>query len=339
MQPSSLQTSMQPPPAAAQCGAPGRAQRVAALTEANLDDLCSSLGLARHATGTVAEQGRRLLRAAVRRGGRAPAARFAALMTAIDDHVGAVGLAGGAMWGLGALQASLRVVGAHRLPDQGPLLFMANHPGMTDTLALFAAIPRLGLRTIAARRSFLELLPNLSAPLIWVEDEESPPAAGDGQALGAAESRMRAVRAATAHLRGGGALLTFPAGRIEPDPAAWPLDEAAPHDWNPSMESIARLVPNLVIVPTLVSGVISARAAHSPLRRLRRTRDGQDLLSAMLQIAWPPYKTTDVCVRFGVPLPVAALLAPRGRPALTQAAMAVMRALMQEETRDRRSRA
>lgn len=332
-----------------------RAQRLAALTEANLDDLCTALGLplpvgAEALPGTPWSAMRRLLRQAVRRGGRPQAARFAELMTAIDDQVGAKGLAVGSLLGLHRLHTSLRIVGAERVPQQGPVLFLANHPGMTDTLALFAAIPRPGLRTIAARRSFLELLPNLSAPLIWIDDELSPGAAADGAAgagsrlradesrMRADESRMRAVRTAATHLRAGGALLTFPAGRIEPDPAAWPPAEAAPRDWNPSMELFARLAPKLVVVPTLVSGVISARAAHSPLRRLRRTRAGQDLLSAMLQLAWPPYKATDATVRFGPPLPVAALAAPHGRPAVTAAAMAVIRALLETELRDRASR-
>jgi len=315
-------------------------QRLAALTEVNLDDLCDAFGLAPEQGGAEGAQPaigqiRSVLHRALRRVGRPTAARFAELLLEVDASVARLGLRAASLWGLGALHTSLRVTGAEQLPADGPLLFVSNHPGMTDTLALFAAIPRPGLRTIAARRAFLELLPNMSAPLFWVDDAAHVPAAGRTHA---ATSRMGVVRAATAHLRAGGALLTFPAGRIEPDPAVWPGAESTLADWNPSMDLFARLAPELMVVPTLVSGVFSHGAAHTPLRRLRRTRAGQDLLRAMLQLSFPPYKRTHAAVRFGAPLPVAAL-ARNGAaaPPVTQAVAPLMRVLMQQELRDRRS--
>ncbi len=63
----------------------------------------------------------------------------------------------------------VRVFGADCLPA-GPCLFLANHPGMTDTLALFTALARPDLRVIALDRPFLLSLPNLSRQLYYVTD-------------------------------------------------------------------------------------------------------------------------------------------------------------------------
>lgn len=278
------------------------AQRLAALTEVNLDDLVEAFGLASH---TQLARGARSL-------GRGQARRFARIALDMDRAVGQAGLAAGSAWGLGALSTSLAVVGRGQLPDQGPLLFVANHPGMTDTIALFAAIGRADLRTIAAHRAFLALLPNLSAPLIWVSG-------GQGEGLGA-------LRTAAAHLRAGGAVLTFPGGRIEPDPALQRNFPAALTGWNRSLNTLARMAPHAQIVPTLVSGVISTAAARHPLRLLRRTQEGRDLLSAMLQLAVPAYKSVAAEVRFGAPLPIAAL-STHADGAVQTAVIALMQAL------------
>jgi 1-acyl-sn-glycerol-3-phosphate acyltransferase len=312
-------------------------RRLAALTEVNLDDLCDALGLKPDAQSDSPDRirggsawVRSVLRRAVRAAGRPSAQRFAAMMIDADARVGRVGLSAGATHALGALHTSLRIVGAERLPAKGPVLYLSNHPGMSDTLALFAAIPHAGLRTIAARRPFLQLLPHFAAPLIWVDEGEQPEEKS---------SRLAALRAAAAHLRAGGALLTFPAGRIEGDPARRPDAADSLRDWNPSTDLLGRLAPDVTVVPVLVSGVISAGAAGSPVRRLRSTRAGQDLLGAMLQLSWPPYAHTEACVRFGPPLPAAALFRTgRAAPPLTLAVTTIMRSLIDAEVRDRQAR-
>jgi 1-acyl-sn-glycerol-3-phosphate acyltransferase len=319
-----------------------RSSRLHALTEVNLDDLCSAFGLAPRALPryprTAERMGagaRQLAHTLLRRMGRWTAARFARLMFEIDDEVGRSGYAAGAAWGLEQLGVSLRILGAEALPASGPLLFLSNHPGMTDTLALFAAIPRPGLRTVAARRRFLELLPNLCAPLLWVDDAAGGPGHEEsrGPQVGTRPrlSNAGVVRAAAAHLRAGGALLTFPAGRIEPDPAVWAHAASTLPLWSPSTDAFARLVPDLVVVPTLVSGVFSAGASHTPLRQIRQDQDGRELLSAMLQLSWPPYARTQATVRFGPPLPVAALARSGSGTPLADATQAIMRSLIATE--------
>ena len=85
---------------------------------------------------------------------------------------------------------------------------LANHPGMTDTVALLAALAgRPDLRVIAGDRPFLRALPHVARSLILLPE-------GGG-------AHLPVLRAAIAHLQQGGALLTFPAGCIEPDPATF----------------------------------------------------------------------------------------------------------------------
>src|SRR5215208_3711940 len=118
-----------------------------------------------------------------------------------DELLSAFGLGG-------LLQRRVAVEGRENVPREGPLLIAANHPGLGDSLALFATIPRTDLRVVAAVRPLLDALPNTSRYLLTVA-EASP-------------GRFGLVRAATRHLRDGGAVLTFPGGRIEPDPAVLP---------------------------------------------------------------------------------------------------------------------
>ena len=100
----------------------------------------------------------------------------------------------------------LEAAGRENVPPTGPTLILSNHPGMADTISLFASLPRPDLRIIVNDRPFLQALPNVSRYLLYV------PAAGDAD-------KTPAIRAVVKHLRQGGAVLTFPAGRIEPDRA------------------------------------------------------------------------------------------------------------------------
>lgn len=173
---------------------------------------------------------------------------------------------------------------AHPVPAAGPLLIISNHPGLYDALTLFAAIGREDLRTLAARRPLLEALPSLRARLIAID-------------LGA--DGATAVRQAMRHLRAGGALLHFPAGRIEPDPRVTP--EGTPHlaTWQPGLEVLlaAAARTGARVMTAIVSGVVSRRALG--LARLLRPEPLTDPLAPFLQTSLPGFADLDVRVRFG----------------------------------------
>ncbi len=259
------------------------AARVEALTEINLDDFFLSTGLAQ------LRRGRRLLRWLF----RPPARRFAQVVVAFDEMVGERGLQAGSAWLLKRVTRRLEVAGRENIPADGPALILANHPGMADTLALFASVPRPDLGIIALDRPFLQVLPNVARRLIYV------PAEGE---------RMPVVRAAARHLREGRAVLTFPAGEIEPDPAVMPGAVASLQNWSQSIGLFARLVPQTRIVPAIVSGVISPASLRNPLTRLRRARKDRERMAAAFQALIPAYQGTTVRVAFGPPLAGAELM-------------------------------
>jgi len=219
---------------------------------------------------------------------RIPARRLARQIAVYDGIVGERGLAAGGAWALKRMSRDAAVVGRENVPRDGPLLLVSNHPGLADAVALFAATPRPDLRVVAAERPLLEALPNTRRHLLTVP-EASP-------------GRFGLVRAATRHLRRGGAVLTFPGGRIEPDPATLPGAVEALDRWSSSVDLFARLTPGLVIVPAVVSGVISPAALRNPLTRLRRRRRDREWLAATLQMLTPALRDVSVRVEFGSPV-------------------------------------
>ena len=254
------------------------------LTEINTDDLLDAVGLARWG------------RTPLRRLFRAPARRFAHIARAFDAQVAAHGLAQGSAWMLQRMSGGLQVLGAAQVPATGPLCVLSNHPGMTDTVALIAALAaRPDLRVIALDRPFLRALPAVARQLIFVPEHD-------------AAGRRAGVRAAVRHLQQGGALLTFPAAGIEPDPAVHGAARAlaALEGWSGSFAAFARLVPDTVCLPVLVSHVLDARAQRHPLTRLRRRREDREKLAAALQVALTRYQRGTVRVAFGAPLGCAA---------------------------------
>jgi putative hemolysin len=251
--------------------------RLDELTKINGDDLLAAFGLA----------GVRRGRAVVQRACRRPARRLASQVLAYDVLVAAAGLQAGAAWALGQYVRHAVVEGQQCIPRSGTLLIVSNHPGLYDTVALFATIPRADLRVVAADRPFLRALTHTSRYLITLGD--------------APTDRMAGVRSSVRHLRAGGALLTFPGGRIEPDPAVMPGAVAALNEWSESLSVFVRLVPELTIVPVIVSGVLSSAALRHPLARLRGRRH-HHLLAATLQVMFPSLQNGTLRVAFGRPM-------------------------------------
>ena len=267
--------------------------RIAALTQINIHDFLASFGLENLRFGRTALETLCWL----------PARRFARQMAAFDHKVSMLGLGEASRSLLPGYTRRLERRGQENIPAAGPLLVLSNHPGMSDTLVLFASLPRLDLRAIAAERPFLKNLAAVSQRLIFVSDDP-------GQ-------RMGVVRAGVAHLRQGGALLTFPAGEIEPDPACLPGALESLESWSESITIFARLVPELVIITAIISGVLWSRAMRHPLTRLRRAQPDRERLGAALQVLaqmlLPSYRPVAPRVTYGAPLRLADYPA-RGNP-------------------------
>jgi 1-acyl-sn-glycerol-3-phosphate acyltransferase len=253
-------------------------ERLERLTRACIDDVISAFGLG----------GLRRGRAALEIISRVPVRRLARQVLTFDKVVGESGLVVGGAWALERMCRSARMEGRDNVPREGPLLLVSNHPGLADAVALFAATPREDLRVVAAERPFLDALPNTSRHLLAVAETPA--------------GRSAVVRAAVRHLRSGGAVLTFPGGRIEPDPAVLPGAVETLGRWSSSADLFARLAPGLTVVPVVVSGVISPRALRVPLTHLRRRKRDREWLAATLQMLTPALRDVDASVEFGRPI-------------------------------------
>lgn len=230
-----------------------------ALTQINLDDLVESFGWQNYPLPAS------LLRLFFRN----PAQTFARHMVEYDEVVGSHGLAEGGWNLLRRYVKELRIIGADRVPDSA-FLALSNHPGMTDTVALFAALKRKDLLIIALDRPFLNTLPNTTKQLFYVYDDPA--------------KRMTLVRQVSSHLKNGGTALTFPAGHIEPDPDVYPGAIEALNEWTDSVGVFVRMAPNAAILPVLVRSVVAAKYANHWVLKIKKTREEKEKLAAALQL-------------------------------------------------------
>ena len=165
----------------------------------------------------------------------------------------------------------LEVIGLHRVPTSGPLLVVSNHPGSADGLAIAASLPRNDLKIVVSALPFIRSLPNSAQHLIYTDPLEP-------------HKRMEVVRSSIRHLRDGGALLIFPRGKVEPDPAWLPGAMDSLSRWSASLGLIARSVPEANIVTTIVSGVLARGSLRNPLTRLPRDPRQRQLLAEIIQV-------------------------------------------------------
>ncbi len=248
----------------------------------NTLDILSALGLSNL----------RVFRRSLELAFRHPARVLARRLVEFDDAVVASSLREAAPIIISAYVRDFVITGAERIPETGPVILLSNHPGMTDTVCLCAAIPRPDLRILAADRPFLRALPAASRSLFFLPEQQ--------------ERRREALRSSISHLRTGGALLTFPAGEIEPDPSVLPGAVEALAGWSASTTFFLRFVPDAVVIPIVVSGVLSRRAQGNPLTLIRKAREDRERFGAMLQAvahtlfarAWPVRVRVDILPGF-----------------------------------------
>src|SRR5690606_37201749 len=143
------------------------------------------------------------------------------------------------------------------------------------------------LKIIASEREILRLIPHIRSRLLFFS-----PHAGN---------RSGWLRDAASHLRPGGALLTFPAGTIEPDPT---LRNAADTlaSWSDSSELLVRLVSGTIVLPIAVSGVISRRAHQHCIAKCFSDPKERDCVAATLQVLFRHLRDTQTRVVVGEPI-------------------------------------
>ena len=139
-------------------------------------------------------------------------------------------------------------------------------------MVITAHIPRPDLKIIIGEIPPYRYLPHVSQHIIFSPNVKNT------------FGRMGTVRNAIHHLKGGGALLIFPRGGIEPDPAFMPQPDVEFHQWSRSLEILVRNVPQTQVLITIVSGVIAQEAMHHPITWFRKARPDRQRLAFIYQM-------------------------------------------------------
>jgi hypothetical protein len=180
--------------------------------------------------------------------------RFAGLAASFDNAITQYGLRQALREFVASFVNDVIIDGNENIPKDGPLLIVSNHPGAVDGLAIGANLPRDDLTVVATGFPVLQRLPSTRERLIFIDPH--------------APSNLAGVRATINHLEAGGAVLIFPSGRVEPDPAILPSAQEKLQNWSPSIELFLRKVPETQVMVTIVSGVLAPIFLHNPLIRL-----------------------------------------------------------------------
>ena len=201
-----------------------------------------------------------------------PAGRFAGIVARADDEAASSGLPGAARSILADFSLAPAVWGAETIPQAGPLLIAANHPGAYDSLAIMSSVPRKDLKVVLSDVGFTRAFAAARGYFIYAP----PTTAG----------RTRALRASIRHLRSGGALLLYAHTEVEPDPETSPGAREALGDWSRSIEIILRRVHGTRLQAAISSGILMPRFLASPLVRVRRDPARRQKLAEFLQVSW-----------------------------------------------------
>src|SRR5438034_5866928 len=206
----------------------------------------------------------------VRRLVRPVANHVADRLASYDRALGENGMQLGSLWIVDDATGGLVVGGRELVPVRGPLLVVANHPGLSDAVALLAALGREDAWIVTAEYPFLRAMRLASRRFLFVSDDRA--------------DRLSAFRGIISRLRAGETVLVFPAGGLELDPAlSRDAALASLATWSRSIELLARLVDDTVVVPAAISGVISRSAFDHGLARRRGIAKERQRMATLLQ--------------------------------------------------------
>jgi 1-acyl-sn-glycerol-3-phosphate acyltransferase len=245
--------------------------------------------VARESAETLVGRPRGLRVEVLRRLMRLVASHVARRFVTYDRVLSEAGMGLGSAWIVEDATGGLAVEGRERVPARGPLLVVANHPGLSDAVALLAALGRDDAWIVTANYPFLRAMRLASRRFLFVSDDRS--------------DRLSAFRRIVSRLSEGETVLLFPAGGLELDPGlSRDAALASLATWSRSIELLARLVPDTLVVPAAIRGVVSRSAFDHPLAKRRGVPKERQRMATLLQLAFSRYQASSVRIRFGQPI-------------------------------------
>lgn len=183
-----------------------------------------------------------------------PTRRFAEVMADFDRVIQENGLRIACTYLLNKLTNNVTSIGACVVPEKGPAIIASNHPGTYDALSIVTQLPREDVKIIVGANPFFRNLTNGRNYLIFASRDQ--------------KIRFEVIRQAIHHLQGGGLLLIFPAGHIDPDPVILGGAEVELQTWSRSLVIFLQKVPQAKLILAVTSGVITKEYVHHPLPNL-----------------------------------------------------------------------
>lgn len=197
--------------------------------------------------------------------------RFANIGAPFDRITASDGLPEASKFCLSFFCKDIKRSGVENIPLTGPLLIATNHPGAYDGLVVFSSLPRKDIKWISTEIPFFHLLPDLERHILFASRDDS-------------RGRMVVLRNAIQHLKEGGVLVYFAAGHRDPDPDIYHGASIAIENWLDIFDTFFKYVPDLKVLPVVVSGVVSRHWAKHWLPRIRRKQIDQQRLSEFGQV-------------------------------------------------------
>jgi len=197
--------------------------------------------------------------------------RMANLGARSDEITQSEGFPAACKWLLTHFCSDVEVHGAENIPEGGPLLVLANHPGTYDALMIFSILNGHDIQSVSSKIPFLELLPNIQKHFLFTPQDDPT-------------ERMLILRNAIHHLQAGGALNYFGTGHRDPDPVIYPGGGKIFDNWLDVFDIFFRYVKGLKVLPTIISGVVSPQWAKHPITWLRKKQIDKQRLAEFGQV-------------------------------------------------------
>ncbi len=199
-----------------------------------------------------------------------PLKRFAEVVSGLDESVARFGFPEASRQLLPRFVRNAEIMGQEHIPHDGPVLIISNHPGIIDGLLIASRLHRSDLKIVVTGFPFYQALSKLKDNFIFTTNELN--------------DKVSAIRQSVRQLQHGGALLIFPRGTLEPDPAVMAGAETTISKWSPSIELFLRKVPETRLVTTIVSGLIAPSSLRNPFVRLGRNPAERQSVAEVLQM-------------------------------------------------------
>lgn len=227
-----------------------------------------------------------------------PSFRFALHIAGLDRRIRRSGVVPAMAWVLRRYYGGVQQIG-EPIPRHGAVLLVGNHPGLGDLPALAVTAGRADLTVVVKKRALMADMTGILSRCIVIDES--------------LRSRADAVRAILSRLREGSAVVIYPAGEIEPDPALLPKSAEFLREWSTALDGIvtrlARENLHVPVIPVYTEGVHYAPSGIHFLLSSRGATDSFERRAAVLTLGTRLARFRRIRTVAGGPVTPAALLA------------------------------